>query len=434
MLSKIVAVVGIIGIIGAIHAQNARINAMGDVSVFSDFSTSIYSPTNILNFPDQVQGTIFDKPAGSTTPRLGPFIVSKTITDRFSLGLTGNLVNVTGTNSSVLNSDFYRVGTAFLSTTNLLGNQFSNSPHILAAFSLSDMLNLGIDGYWESRRRVFETKASGTTPKTTQLYRISNIGAKVAADISLGELFIGPSVNLSIPSIYYKSSVGDSTTAEAKSKDKLAGSIECYAELPFGSYTLAGDIAYTNETYRFQRGTTTTRKYANHFINMFAGTYTTLWDNVLFAAQYDLRLKLIDQTTPPDTSVTLTDDHSADHVVHCGFEAPMEGFWIFDTLTPRCGAQYSLTSHTTYTKKDKTILTENDLPIENGDFGLAAGFGLTKGIFTLDVSVNLSDWSGIVVGPSAARVTATFDFGRLNRSGNNTQNQEKKDEKLSFQP
>jgi len=87
-------------------SQNARSDAMGGVTISSDFGHMLYHPASVNDFPDQLMGTTgsFPDSTGEGVEYVGPILAKKSLGKTVNIGLVANSADDRG--GSVLRSGF----------------------------------------------------------------------------------------------------------------------------------------------------------------------------------------------------------------------------------------------------------------------------------------------------------------------------------------
>ncbi|MFW6220886.1 MAG: hypothetical protein ACOC4C_00330 [Fibrobacterota bacterium] len=383
-------------------AQNARIDAMGGVSVIDDIGAVTTAPADMNDFKDQVQ-------ASNSGESFGPYIGIKSLGDMFSLGVLGN-------NGLVLD-EFYQSG---IETVNdaledgaglapQLDSDMPPIPHLLFGLDF-DALTLGLDLFIEMNRSSYSRDADGD--ETTEKGRVSNVGGILNANISLGDdMLLSPVVGFGRPSISQISEEPDTTSSEWTSENGLFFTLGTEFGMRLLDASWFVGVFWSLEKFRFADEITNTEETinTNNTVNGYLGFTTNVLNNLLFAGEYSLTLDYNTDKPSDDISSTLT---NVTHRWAAGLEKPVEGFWIFDQLIGRAGAflEYS---------DDKVSSTNDDLEVETNSSGQGdytqvtptVGLGLKKGLFQFDIVSSLTGWTGLVAGPPVVKGTLTLNFG-----------------------
>jgi hypothetical protein len=183
---------------------------------------------------------------------------------------------------------------------------------------------------------------------------------------------------------------------------------------------ISGGVYYHLENYQFKLSAPNVTGLSDqtlaHSYEIYAGFTNTIGTNTLIALQYNfnvLRFVYKDTTTANDL---YSKETGLINDIHFGCERPIEKIWIFDNITPRFGLAF-IFGNLIYRDQNfagtQKITTKIDLPYETSEVNLTAGLGVTRGIGTLDLFVDLGSWNGVVTGPQGIAATVTLDFGKV---------------------
>ena len=377
-------------------AENARIDAMGGISIIDDFSHVMYFPGSVNCFPDQVKGTMgtYSDTAGKSVEYFGTIIGKKNIGKILNIGFIANTDQQTG--SSVLRSNFYGRARSFLLSYSgdTLPASFPPIPHLLFGLDF-DKINIGFEGYYEDAH--FKKSIANTNSFSEQ--EISNVGGKVSATIILNKFWLCPLFGIGAPSL--KAVSGDTALGEitsTKSKYITAG-VETGIE--WAASTLVAGAFLTNEGYRF--GQSESPDYNIIFCDIYAGFTTWLLDSLFWAVEYDISLQYDDVA---NTGYEFHDSYIY-HSLHMGVERPFKVTGLFDAVIPRAGIVYSLGTLTE--QRGDTII---NYPADAYTMRLNSGIGIKKNVFCLDLFVNIGNWNGVLIGPRTIAATLTIGLSK----------------------
>lgn len=382
-------------------AQNARIEALGGCFIIPDMSNIIGYPAHLNRYANQVQGTAY------TVNSFGPVIGIKGFGEVVNIGLLANTIGSSG--SSILRGNFYSTGKTAL--TNFGGNNLKNAfppfPHVLVGLDLDNFL-LGFDVYVEGARYKFSREDSSGAD-TEQLAQILNGGLRANATFELGAFTLSPLFGFGIPYISGENKTASATT-KARSRKKISVTLGARADFDLSNFPLSSGIFLTNETYSFKIDTVKSPIFRNTFLDLYCGFNKTFGEDLLLASQYSLTI--VRETEEDKDLDTKLKNIKRLHALRLGFEAPIEGFWIFDTMVPRAGFVLSF-SDSVYRYESNSNDDFAYLQATVDQVALTAGMGITKNIVGLDLNVELGNWEGVFIGPRAASATLTIDFSNL---------------------
>jgi hypothetical protein len=85
--------------------------------------------------------------------------------------------------------------------------------------------------------------------------------------------------------------------------------------------------------------------------------------------------------------------------------------WIFDALALRAGTSYLLNVPVSKNTLDGDLVTSSSGPGTHSPVRPVMGFGVSKSFLTLDLALEMGNWTnGVVSGPTAGLVTGTIKF------------------------
>jgi hypothetical protein len=418
----------------ASFAQNARVNAIGGISIISDPINMISLPAYVNDYTDMIQAT------GTAAPGLGPFMAIKSFGDKLNLGIVGN-------QGPMLQSKFYADAVTAVNagldaaTTPLPGTPAAPVPlppipHFYVGLNL-DPIKLGFDLFveYENTRYTTQTQTPALTSTTKDFGRVANAGGIANACIALGsDAYVSPLFGVSVPNIHQITTTDPgggaaTTTTEMRSVKGLTflGGVDA----GFPLLDLAWDVGgiYDYEQYQFSNvtpaGTTRGPDSPNHFFDAYAGFVKDIETDLMFAAMYEFSLGFIGikdtGTVGGITTTTYTDTIPISHFIALGMEKSVQSVWIFDELQARAGVnmtfgqtvpKFHSKAVTAATGAATTIDSHTPSMLTVSDITPTVGLGLTKGKFQFDIVSNLAGWVGIVSGPPVLQGTVTFNFGK----------------------
>jgi hypothetical protein len=384
-----------------VRPENARTQAMGGVSIIGDFGHILAHPACVNDFPDQFTGTSGAySDTGGTVGYMGPILGKKSLGKTVSIGFIANTVNEVG--SSVLRSGFYNAARSFFigHAADSLPESFPMIPHALLGLDFGSV-NLGAEVYYE--HSGYHRTVAGSLSRTD--LGINNIGGVLSATISLGNVWLCPLVGLGAPSIKGEQQDSAVRAFESMQSKYLTGGAEAGIELP--SVTLVAGAYYTNERYAFKSGPSVSPGYSATILDLYAGFTSYVLDSMLVALQYDASLYYDDIA---DTSLRPPyeyHDGYGYHGVRLGVEKAFPATGVLDEVIPRAGIAYEF-SLAREQRGDTTV----HFPMSTDDMTLNAGLGIRKGLFCLDVFVNLGTWNGVFSGPQALSATLTVGLSK----------------------
>ncbi len=383
-------------------SENARTEAMGGISIINDFGHVLYHPASINDFPDQFTGTsgAYTDTGGNRVDYIGPVMGKKSLGKTVTIGFIANTVGDQG--SSVLRSGFYDAARSFLieHSGDTLPVSFPMLPHALIGLDFG-AVSLGGEVYYE-RSRYRRTVAD--TDRRTDL-GIRNFGGVLSATVALGNAWFCPLLGVGMPTI--EGEKRDSTTRsfESSASQYLTGGAEAGMELP--ALTLTAGAYATKEHYAFACGPAAGPDYTATILDLYAGFTTQVLDSMLLAVQYDATLYFDDIADTAVLSRFEYHDAYGYHGIRLGVERPYAASGLFDAVIPRAGMSYTFSS-----AREQWDTVTTHAPLSAGDVRLNAGIGVRKGVFCLDVFVNIGAWNGLLTGPQTMAATLTVGLSK----------------------
>ncbi len=442
----------LVGATAVAFGQNARVDAMGGVTTQGDISEGFHNAAYLVPYLNSAQ---------MSTDQDGDFnfIATKTIGDKMFIGASlsedGNVITVQDTgdvyvhnffsdaktwhNSGTwdINTDTWIPGTRSILPT----DEFNAIPNLIIGAKLSSTLAVGAEIYYdankvknEETKQIADPNNLSSTIETESVTKesISNKGIILSAVVG-DEFKIAPRVGIGFPrnSLTIEHS-GGGATIDSTYETNNAIAITAGADLvwPVNDLEMKASVDWTMEKYQFTQTvpgidpvsfnsvditTDGNTKVANNFSILY-GVTGTLKDDLLWVAEYrgDYLIGREKQEVK-DTDIKNTYDHSSmQNEFALGFERPVDGFFIFDELTPRAGFQYTGGKgyYSTEGKGKGNEITYNAKGNYSDGVALTTGFGLEKGRATIDLALEFGEWEGAISGPSAGSATLTVDFGK----------------------
>jgi len=388
-------------------AQNARIDGLGGLGIFEDISHILYYPGGVNDYPDHVTGTVasYTDTAGDNVEYFGPFIATKSVGRTFTIGILANTVYESG--SSILSSNFYYDAKSFLirQSDEYLPSSFPMIPHLLLGLDF-DVLSFGMEFFIEAAR--FKKKINIDTVSILREKAVYNVGGKLSTCLFLDPVWILPIIGIGSP--YIKGIEKDTATNRFSSKNALylsAGG-EVGAELP--AVTVVGGLFFTKENYVFKDNHHETPATTTRSMDLYLGFSTELAKDMLFGMEYDFSRWYEEVLDTNKTDGTDYKNYYTCHDIHAGVEKRVILEKVFDCIIPRAGLAYYIEN---YKERSENSGSEDNDTTTNFaayayDAEISAGIGIRKGIFGIDIFVNIGNWSGVFTGPRAASITLTL--------------------------
>jgi len=409
----------LVGAATVAFGQNARVEAMAGVTTQGDMSDGFYNTAYLIPYLNSGQMTAdhngdFD------------FIATKTFGDILFIGASlsddGNVITVqdeTGLDIHNFFTDAKALHNGSSTGSMINQDEFNPIPNLIVGADISSSLAVGAEIYYDVNR--VNQESEDVDGDETIEESITNKGVIVSALIG-DEYQLAPRLGIGLPRnnlTIENSNSGVTTTDTYETKSAVA--ITAGADLlwPVNNVDMLASVGWSMEKYQLTQKIADTEtdgntKVANNFSVLY-GVTGTLNDDLLWVAEYrgDYLIGREKQKTDGDNKST-TDYSSMQNEFALAFERPVDGFWIFDGLTPRAGFQY--TGGKGYDKDVSKTGGEdsNENISRNYSYGvdLTTGFGLEKGRATIDLALEFGDWEGAISGPSAGSATLTVDFGK----------------------
>ncbi len=412
MIKKMLITVLTTALLVSVSAQNARVQALGGCDIMDDIFGLIGNPADMNDYQNQVQATAYS--ATSFGPGIGLLGLGNNIT----VGLLA--LPVQGNGSGMLMSNFYNDAKAVVDAPGTAGNlaaAFPTIPHLLFGMKLGE-LSLGLDFFVEMTRYTSnrENATSGQAIINDTSKVISNIGALLSANLAFGSLSLSPMVGFSLPKAKGVFEVNAPTASKVEIETEaglmVTGGVEAGLEVKSFNLIAGGFVTY--EPYQFDIDGVLSDELKNTFINGYVGLVTEILNKVLLVSQYNLDVGLAKVVDNNDTSGTDVSATGVAHTLRMGMEKPLDGFWIFDEMTPRLGFQYSVDGLTAKFENSGGLVNTGTINAANAatQVALTTGLGFRKGIAQIDIGLIFGSWTGVLTGPSVATGTLTLDFGK----------------------
>ncbi len=389
-------------------AQNARVEAMGGIGAIDDISHVLYHPAGINDFPDQVSGTLgsYSDTAGERIEYFGPFIAIKSLGDYFNVGVIANTIEESG--SSILYGGFYSTARSFLleESDEDLPESFPMIPHLLLGFQPAESFSIGIEAFSEIAQ--FRKKIDTDTIYYTTKKGIYHLGGRASALIAFGPLWLCPIATFGIP--YVKGEVTDTATISYSSEEALLLSVGAELGVEVSEANLVAGFFYEKENYTFKKDTIVTPQFESSSISAYLSFSTTFANDIFLAAEYDFSIWSNSEIDTNTTDGIDFKDSYMENTIHVGAEKRIAMDRVLDAVIPRAGVAYTISNYKEeYTNSGGTNYTIiRDYPIDAQDVEISAGFGVRRGLFGLDLYVNIGNWNGTFTGPEAAAVTLSI--------------------------
>ncbi len=423
-----------------IEGVNARLDGMAGAGIPDDIGWVCVNPRNFIKYPDYIQGNAVIKSYWGVNELFGRLIVLKSIGDRVVAGLTAN-------NALMMSGDFYSRGIIFMEASGDFGftsqdinyTHLPAFPQIGANIKITDDINVGALFMGEGIRQESEYSIvdSSVTPLVTDSLRSRkyvNLGFAIDANIGLGKFGFAPKFLLNFPRMTGE----DKMTTVANETHTMDYESDAGLKLVVGTaawfvalkYPIVGGIYYIRERYQFSKTskgmnldtTIQTKPFTNNIVFVFLGSEIHFGDGFMFTPELDLEfvnlhLEGLENKTAIHDSVKTYNMYT----IRLGMEKKSKKLRFLDHITARAGlvykyAQRKLKITDALGNEDITkyfVETNNDKFAQNRGTKLAAGLGITKARFTIDVSTDLMSWTGTVVtGPRAGILSLTVDIAK----------------------
>jgi hypothetical protein len=385
-MKKLILTITAVCMISTSVFANARTAALGTWSQ-RDVSDLLYNPALMTDYYDLAQ-------ASARGTNDFDFFLSKQLSRSLYLGTSIDA-------NSIVKGRFYSFRDVYP----------MSFPQFFMALDLGG-LNLGIKTLYEFSydKDYSENDGDAVTDQRTLVSTKGLLFSAVMGSDATGRL----KPRLSIKQLRY-SALDEVAETEDHTEFGLGLSAGLEARIPVmgdGELVLGGD--WELERYRFATtaDNNTTKEdeiYSDIFWNYHAGLVGEILDDLLWVAEYrgDVDAeKLVDESGDDDlTEVGYTYTHTA----ALAFEKPVDGFWIFETFTPRSGFSYSFNSDVTTQEQGDVESRTSALGSDGLEF--TTGFGLSKGRVTADLQAEFGDWPNAMTGPTGVMASLTVNFG-----------------------
>lgn len=382
------------------YPYNSRMQSLAETFIIDDINDVLRYAAYMKNYEDDLQVTF-------TSPIIG----IKSIEDKFRLGFIGNRGLML---SQQFDNNFYSIAVPLVNEAIQTAPDISITnqwiPH--AVFGLdAGILTLGFDLFLEYARSRYNQKDS--LQETTASASVHNPGFLASA--LFGEDFqIAAKFGLAVPRISGKVET-NSSTIEAESDKGAFLEFGGEAQIPIGSIKLSLGVDLILEKYEFiltqdvpplPKETATSDEFTDTRAAIYAGVEGDVFTNGLWAAQYTLNL--MGHTTEAASSRKVSETRVF-HTFSVCLENGWDNLWIFDKVFARGGMRMNLQTPYTYNEVGQSETKIKGQTDFNQLFP-TVGIGIQKGVFTLDLNVNLSRWDNLVTGPQVSKVTAGLIF------------------------
>jgi hypothetical protein len=393
--------------------SNARIGSMADIFIIDDISYVFRYAAKMNQYKDDIQVTF-------STPMLG----IKSFGENVTAGAYVRNGLMLDQSNAVTN--FYALGrTAVNTTINPLADITSDPtfiPHLLFGLSAAGM-NIGVDLFYEWARTRFSdefktgTAAAPSTITTKQSATIYNPGFIGSIQLGVQNVPVLLKAGVGFPRISGKSKITNETSGAAtvttentiKSESGLFLEFGGEAGIPVLGATVTPGVDFITESYAFKaNGADAANKFRNNRVAAYAGITKKAFTNGLWSALYQAKMNVAkNDATAGDSAI----DQSVDtlrQILAVGAENAWDSVWIFSKVFVRGGIGLSATTPFRGAESDTADLNEKGQTIFRPFPTI--GIGVTKGVFDLDLLVDLSSWAGLVSGPRVVEVTGTLRF------------------------
>lgn len=391
---------------------NARIGSMADIFIIDDISNVYRYAAKMNQYKNNIQVTF-------STPILG----IKSFGESFTAG--AYVRNGLMLDQSNVATNFYTLGRAAVNTINPVPDITSDPnfiPHLLFGLSTAGM-NIGVDVFYEWARTRFSdefktgTAAAPSTITTKQSAMIYNPGFVGSIQLGVQNVPVLLKAGVGFPRISGKSKITNETTGAAtvttentiKSESGLFLEFGGETGIPVLGATVTPGVDFITESYAFKaNGADAANKFRNNRVAAYAGITKKAFTNGLWSALYQVKMN----TAKNDlTASDSANDQSVDtlrQILSIGAENAWDSVWIFSKVYARGGIGLSATTPYHGAESDTANLNEKGQTTFRPFPTI--GLGVTKGMFDLDILVDLSSWAGLVSGPRVVEVTGTLRF------------------------
>lgn len=388
------------------YPGNARIGSLAETFVIDDINDVLRYSSYMNKYNDNLQVTF-------TSPIIG----IKSIDDKFSIGFIANRGLML---SLQLNNDLNFPGDSisFYSSANAFVSRFIDEipslsienqwiPHALFWVD-AGVVSLGFDVFMEYARSKHNTDSSGTEVLSSSA-AIYNPGVIASALLGTDNIPVALKFGISVPKIKGHQETPDEEI-ELESDKGIYLEFGGETKLPLNSFkfTLGTDLIF--EKYAFEASdssnTFPSREFSKIRTAIYAGMENKFFNNGIWAVQYTLHFL---SSKSEESSNNWERSTNVVHRLSAALENSWDSLWIFDKVFTRGGMRMDIIVPRSSSElgpiEDKTksqTIFEEVYP--------TVGLGIQKGIFNLDLSINLGDWDNLVTGPAVGRVTAGLQF------------------------
>ncbi|MCL2690018.1 MAG: hypothetical protein FWE57_09275 [Chitinispirillia bacterium] len=399
-ISKVKAIAVVLTMAAAVFAQeNARMRSMG-FAPMSDISDVFTYPVLMMGYPNQVQATFND----------GAVIGIKQIGEGFSIGVLAN--------QGLMCPGF---ADAAITHLNALpggpvgGRQFNenfNIPHLLLGFGAGP-LNLGLDIFVEYASYNANTVDLAGNDNISKAH-ILNPGARVSAGLEFGDMELLAKFGMGFPSYGGEYRLGATTTKIDPNSKGLYMETGAELSLPIADLDFTAGFGYGFENFNTHNNSTGPHEW-HSIITVYLGAEFNVLETAAAALGYTFfrfaETDIMDFPSGNPVSTTKAMDGIHAHVFNLGMENIWDNAWIFDAFALRAGALYALGLPVVRNTSDGDLRSKIKFPGTHSGVNPTMGFGVSYSFLTLDLALDMGDWSsGVFAGPAAGLVTGTIKF------------------------
>jgi hypothetical protein len=439
-ISRIKTLAVVLAVAAAANAQfhtpsNARTTALANAPL-SDIRDIYAYPVLLMGYLNQAQVTWnaegrSDEGLGGGSD-MGTVFLTKSFGDMFALGIVAN-------QGTLLSNAGGPISEAFSALPNEV-------PHILLGIDLGT-LKIGADifiEYASDNSEVVETTPAEDYIYTTTIkdyHRTMNAGARLSADVALGDMGLLAKIGIGLPSYYDESSASGyppplpNGTFKTNSKKGLYFESGAEVSYPLSTVDLTGGIEYTFANYQPYYDAAVpvpniTPEYWHSLFRFYVNGELNIFETAAAVVSYELSrvASTTTNTTPalnnsPEVKRKTTDGELL-NTFYIGVEKTWDKAWKFDSFTLRSGTNYEIawnfrnTSENRYNDK-----THRAGPADHNYVKPVIGAGVSKGPLTIDAALNFGrlfedqekepdyyEWRGPLTSPAFAVATATMKF------------------------
>ncbi|HEX3019846.1 MAG TPA: hypothetical protein VHP36_06075 [Chitinispirillaceae bacterium] len=403
MLKRLIllCMVTVFSVSAQFHPYNSRMESLAETYIIDDINDVIRYAAYMKNYENDLQVTF-------TSPIIG----IKSIEDKFRIGFIGNRGLML---SQQVTENFYSTAIPFVDSAIQYIPDISISnqwiPHALFGIDVG-VFSLGFDLFLEYARSSY-SQENPDTIETKASASIHNPG--FLASLIYGEkVQIAAKFGLAAPRISGKLESASLET-EAESDKGLYLEFGGEAGIPIRSVKLSLGADFILERYAFLFENTiipqtVTRDTSDEFTNtrtaLYAGVSGNVFTDGLWAAQYALNITGHTSKAGNDDWVRTT---SIFHIFSVCLEKGWDKLWVLDKVYARGGMRLNLETPLT-SNENSEVKTKTKSQTNFSQIIPTVGIGICKGIFTLDLNINLNQWDHLVTGPGVSKVTAGLMF------------------------